>query len=45
MLTWKGLTIAVYTAEPGSKSEQALSLLASWTAPADQPEPAGAPDR
>jgi hypothetical protein len=40
-----GLTIAVYTAEPGSKSEQALNLLASWTATPDQPQPAGAPDR
>jgi len=40
-----GLTIAVYTAEPGSKSEQALNLLASWTATADQPEPAAAPER
>ena len=27
-----GLTMFVYTAEPGSKSAQALSLLASWTA-------------
>jgi hypothetical protein len=27
-----GLTMFVYTTEPGSKSEQALSLLASWTA-------------
>ncbi len=27
-----GLTMFVYTAEPGSKSEQALNLLASWTA-------------
>lgn len=27
-----GLTIFVYTAEPGSKAERALSLLASWTA-------------
>ena len=26
-----GLTMFVYTAEPGSKSEQALNLLASWT--------------
>jgi transcription regulator MmyB-like protein len=26
------LTIAVYTAEPGSSSEEALNLLASWTA-------------
>jgi transcriptional regulator with XRE-family HTH domain len=27
-----GLTMFVYTAEPGSKSEQALNLLASWSA-------------
>jgi MmyB-like transcription regulator ligand binding domain len=27
-----GLTMFAYTAEPGSKSEQSLSLLASWTA-------------
>jgi transcriptional regulator with XRE-family HTH domain len=27
-----GLTLFVYTAEPGSKSAQALNLLASWTA-------------
>ena len=27
-----GLTMVVYTAEPGSKSEQALNLLASWAA-------------
>jgi hypothetical protein len=40
-----GLMIAVYSAEPGSKSEQALNLLASWTAAADQPQPAAAPDR
>jgi transcriptional regulator with XRE-family HTH domain len=33
-----GLTMAVYTAEPGSKSEQALNLLASWTATAEQAE-------
>lgn len=26
------LTIAAYTAEPGSSSEEALNLLASWTA-------------
>jgi transcriptional regulator with XRE-family HTH domain len=33
-----GLTISVYSAEPGSRSEQALDLLASWTAtPAEQP--------
>jgi transcriptional regulator with XRE-family HTH domain len=27
-----GLTVSVYSAEPGSRSEQALDLLASWTA-------------
>ena len=27
-----GLTMFLYTPEPGSKSEQALNLLASWTA-------------
>jgi transcriptional regulator with XRE-family HTH domain len=31
-----GLTMFVYTAEPGSKSEQALNLLASWTATPDE---------
>ena len=31
-----GLTMAAYTAEPGSKSEEALNLLASWTATPDQ---------
>ncbi len=31
-----GLTMFVYTAEPGSKSEQALSLLASWAATPDE---------
>jgi len=30
-----GLTMFVYTPEPGSKSEQALNLLASWTATPD----------
>src|SRR5581483_6779701 len=40
-----GLTIAVYTAEPGSRSEEALNLLASWTATPDQPEPTRATDR
>ena len=33
-----GLTMFVYTAEPGSKSEEALNLLASWTATPDQEE-------
>jgi len=27
-----GLTILTYTAEPGSKSEEALNLLGSWAA-------------
>jgi hypothetical protein len=27
-----GLTVAIFTAEPGSASQQALDLLASWTA-------------
>jgi hypothetical protein len=27
-----GLTIVAYTAEPGSRSEEALRLLASWAA-------------
>jgi hypothetical protein len=31
-----GLTMFVYTTEPGSKSEQALNLLASWTATPDE---------
>jgi hypothetical protein len=39
-----GLTMFVYTAEAGSKSEQALNLLASWTATADHPETASATD-
>lgn len=36
-----GLTMFAYTAEPGSKSEEALQLLGSWAA---TPEPAGAKD-
>jgi transcriptional regulator with XRE-family HTH domain len=35
-----GLTISVYSAEPGSRSQEALDLLASWTAaPAEEPAP------
>jgi hypothetical protein len=30
-----GLTMAVYTAEPGSSSHDALNLLASWAATLD----------
>jgi hypothetical protein len=33
-----GLTMFVYTADPGSKSEEALNLLGSWTATLDQEE-------
>jgi transcriptional regulator with XRE-family HTH domain len=40
-----GLTIAVYTAEPGSRSEDALNLLASWTATLDEPQVADQADR
>jgi hypothetical protein len=40
-----GLTMFVYTAEQGSKSEQALDLLASWAATPDEAELARAPDR
>lgn len=39
-----GLTIFINTAEPGSKSEQALNLLASWTATADEAGTAHATD-
>jgi transcriptional regulator with XRE-family HTH domain len=31
------LTVSVYTAEPGSRSQQALDLLSSWTAVTDAP--------
>ncbi len=34
----------VYTAEVGSKSEEALNLLASWAATLDQAEPANVTD-
>jgi transcriptional regulator with XRE-family HTH domain len=32
-----GLRLAVFTAEPGSRSEEALNLLASWTASEEAP--------
>ncbi|MFB9536744.1 MULTISPECIES: helix-turn-helix transcriptional regulator [Streptomyces] len=35
-----GLTLLIYTAEPGSPSEEALRLLASWTASHDDAAPA-----
>jgi len=31
-LSADGLSVAIFTAEPGSTSQQALDLLASWTA-------------
>jgi transcriptional regulator with XRE-family HTH domain len=40
-----GLTILTYIAEPGSKSEEALNLLASWTATLDEAEPSNVTDR
>jgi hypothetical protein len=35
-----GLAVTIYTAEPGTKSAEALSLLGRWAATSDQPEPA-----
>ncbi len=35
----EGLNVSVYSAEPGSRSEQALDLLASWSATDAVPEP------
>jgi transcriptional regulator with XRE-family HTH domain len=40
-----GLTVAVYSAEPGGRSEQALDLLASWTATPDEVETPPSGDR
>ena len=40
-----GLTMFAFTAEPGSKSAEALSLLASWAATLDQAELVPATDR
>jgi hypothetical protein len=37
-----GLTMFAFTAEPGSKSEEGLNLLASWAATLDQEEAAPA---
>ena len=34
-----GIRLAIFTAEPGSRSEEALNLLASWAATADQLPP------
>jgi transcriptional regulator with XRE-family HTH domain len=40
-----GLTIFTYTAEPGSRSEEALNLLASWAATPDAAAPPRATQR
>jgi hypothetical protein len=40
-----GLMLFVYTAEPGSKSEEALNLLASWAATLDEAKPANVTGR
>jgi transcriptional regulator with XRE-family HTH domain len=40
-----GLTVFAFAAEPGSASEEALNLLASWTATPDPPEATSATDR
>jgi transcriptional regulator with XRE-family HTH domain len=40
-----GLTISTYTAEPGSRSEEALKLLGSWAATLDPAESARATDQ
>ena len=40
-----GLTLFTYTAEPGSRSEDALKLLGSWAATIDAAEPARATDQ
>jgi MmyB-like transcription regulator ligand binding domain len=39
-----GLSILTYSAEPGTRSEEALSLLGSWAATLDQEERARATD-
>jgi transcriptional regulator with XRE-family HTH domain len=40
-----GLTLTVYTAEPGSDSAEKLALLASWAATADREQPRSAAER
>jgi transcriptional regulator with XRE-family HTH domain len=40
-----GLNLLAYSAEPGSRSQEALNLLASWTATLDQPETTHAADK
>jgi transcriptional regulator with XRE-family HTH domain len=41
----RGLAILTYSAEPGSKSAEALDLLASWTATLDETDAAETPGR
>jgi hypothetical protein len=40
-----GLTLTAYSAEPGTRSEDALKLLASWAAALDQAQSSPATDR
>ena len=40
-----GLTLTVYTAEPGSPTAEKLAVLASWTATAAEAQPDAAADR
>jgi hypothetical protein len=40
-----GLTLFTYTAEPGSRSEDALKLLGSWAATVDPAESARATEQ
>ena len=40
-----GLTLTVYTAEPGSESAEKLALLASWAATPDQAQPDSTAER
>ncbi len=40
-----GLMLTIWTAEPGSRSAEALSLLGSWAATPQQPEVQDAPDQ
>ena len=44
MTSEPGLTLTVYTAEPGSPSEEALRLLGNWAA-TEYPHPAMPPSR
>ena len=39
-----GLTLLIYTAEPGSTTQDSLNLLATWSATLDQPDEPDRPD-